>query len=224
MAPPFSVDDKTPLLDFHYAWSAEAATIPALASRLSTQMGAWKERLLAGARAELAYRTKNGFPFHGYQGSMTWTTAGQSPRLLSLAGAFEEYTGGAHGNYATRGLIWDSATGSEQTFAGLFIDAAAPAAVMTQRWCTALDAQRADNRQGQKLGGEFDDCPTLSDIVIVPTDADGDGTFESLRLIANPYTAGPYAEGYYKVELPVTPALVAALKPDYRASFEPQPQ
>lgn len=221
---PFTVDEKTPLLEFHYGWPAEAAAIPALAARLSTEMGAWKERLLAGARSELAYRNKNGFPFHGYQGSMSWITAGQSQRLLSLSGAFEEFTGGAHGNYATRGLFWDRTTVSEQAFADLFIDADAPVALLTQPWCKALDAERSEKRQGRKLGGEFDECPTLGDIVIIPTDGDANGRFEHLRLIANPYTAGPYSEGYYKVDLPITPAVIATLKPDYRASFEAQRQ
>jgi hypothetical protein len=221
---PFSADETTALLEFHYGWPAEAAAIPPLATRLSTEMDAWKERLLAGARSELAYRTKNGFPFHGYQGSMTWTTAGQSQRLLSLAGAFAEFTGGAHGNYATRALIWDRAAMMEQTVPALFVDAGAPAALLTETWCKALDDQRARKREGRKLGGEFDECPKLSDIVVVPADGDSNGRFEHLRLIANPYTAGPYSEGDYKVDLPVTPAVIAALKPEYRASFEPQRQ
>jgi hypothetical protein len=221
---PFHFDEATALLQFHYEWPVEVAAIPALSRRLSGEMESWRSRLNAGARSELDYRNKNGFPFHGYQGSMKWTAAGQSPRLLSLAGAFEEYTGGAHGNYGTRALLWDRATASEQTFAGLFMDKASPAALMTQPWCKALDAQRAEKRQGQKLGGEFDQCPKLGEIVIVPTDADANGAFESLRLIANPYTAGPYAEGSYTVDLPVTPAIIAALKPEYRASFELQRQ
>jgi len=47
---------------------------------------------------------------------------------------------------------------------------------------------------------------------------------EILRLIADPYVAGPYAEGNYTVDLAVTSAVIAALKPEYRASFELQPQ
>ena len=105
-----------------------------------------------------------------------------------------------------------------------FASPASPSALLTQPWCKALDAERAEKRQGQKLGGEFDACPKLSEISIVPTDADANGRFETLRLIADPYVAGPYAEGNYKVDLPVTPTLVAALKPEYLASFEVQRQ
>ena len=46
-----------------------------------------------------------------------------------------------------------------------------------------------------------------------------------LMLAASPYVAGPYAEGSYEIELAVTPDLIAALKGEYRDSFEAvQPQ
>jgi hypothetical protein len=35
-----------------------------------------------------------------------------------------------------------------------------------------------------------------------------------------PYEAGPYAEGAYEVTLPVSAAVVAAVKGEYRPSFE----
>ena len=66
----------------------------------------------------------------------------------------------------------------------------------------------------------FDDCPALSDIAIIPTDKSKDGRFDRFLLVASPYVAGPYAEGTYEIELPVTPELIAALKGDYRPSFE----
>ncbi len=54
----------------------------------------------------------------------------------------------------------------------------------------------------------------------MPTDKDKDGRFERLLLTASPYVAGPYAEGSYEIELAVTTDLIAALKGDYRGSFE----
>jgi hypothetical protein len=39
---------------------------------------------------------------------------------------------------------------------------------------------------------------------------------------ADPYVAGPYAEGDYDISLPVTAEVIAALKPAYRSSFEAQ--
>jgi hypothetical protein len=220
----FAFAETTPLLEFRYSWPAEVSAIPALAARFSADMESWKASLTNTATTDRAYRDTQGFPFNAYQGSKIWTTAGQSERLLSLSGAIDDYTGGAHGNHGTHGLIWDRVAGTEHAFADLFATPASPSALLTQPWCKALDAERAVKREGRKIGGEFDECPKLSEISIVPTDADANGRFETLRLIADPYVAGPYAEGNYKVDLPVTPALIAALKPDHRASFELQRQ
>lgn len=40
-----------------------------------------------------------------------------------------------------------------------------------------------------------------------------------IGLIADQYLAGSYAEGPYEITLPVTPAVIAAVKPEYRAGF-----
>ena len=49
--------------------------------------------------------------------------------------------------------------------------------------------------------------------------------FESLVLIASPYVAGPWVEGSYEINLPVTADLITALKSEYQGSFETaQPQ
>ena len=42
--------------------------------------------------------------------------------------------------------------------------------------------------------------------------------------MADPYVAGPYVEGSYEIELPVTGDLTAAISSDFRESFEVQPQ
>jgi hypothetical protein len=221
----FAFDDKTDLVEFHYAWPSEAAAIPVLAARLTKRMNDWRAKLLSSATEDKAYRDKNHFPFNAYTGSMDWTTAGQSPRLLSLSGKLDEYTGGAHGNHGTQALLWDRQAGGEIAFAGLFINADAPDALLHDLWCKALDAERTKKRgENAYEGGEFNRCPDLKELAIIPVDATGDGRFETVRLIADPYVAGPYAEGNYEVALPVRDALVAALKPEYRAAFEAQPQ
>ena len=69
-------------------------------------------------------------------------------------------------------------------------------------------------------GGMFDEGPGLDYIAIIPTDKDGNGRFERLLLVASPYVAGPYAEGSYEIELPVTGDLAAGIRDDYRSGFE----
>ncbi len=45
---------------------------------------------------------------------------------------------------------------------------------------------------------------------------------DEITFHADPYVAGPYAEGDYDIALPVTQAVIEALKPAYRSSFEAQ--
>jgi len=168
---------------------------------------------------------KEDFPFNPYSSSTDYKTAGASERLLSLSIDVAAYTGGAHGNYGTKGLLWDRWARKEIQTAGLFTAAANMDRLLTQPWCDALNKAREEKR-GEPVGGGgmFDDCPKLSDISIVPTDKNGDGKFDRLTLTADPYVAGPYVEGNYEIELPVTGDLIAAIRSDYRENFEAQPQ
>ena len=50
-------------------------------------------------------------------------------------------------------------------------------------------------------------------------DSNKDGKFDRLLLVASPYVAGPWVEGSYEIELPLTADLIAALKSEYRPSF-----
>lgn len=222
----FVHDEKNDLIEFHYGWSAEAAAVPQLVDRFSKDMNKGRTDLIVGAKEDKTLREKEGFEFHGYSSATDYTTAGQSPRLLSLSVDAAAYTGGAHGNYGTNGLLWDRQAVKEIKVADLFAESTNMDRLLTQRWCDALNKAREEKR-GEPVGGDgmFDDCPKLEDIAIVPTDMNGNGRFDRLTLTASPYVAGPYVEGSYEIELAATPDLIAALKVDYRDSFEAgQPQ
>lgn len=103
----FVFDEKNELIEFHYAWSAEAAAVPQLVDRFRKEMDKVKTELVAGAQADKAARDKQGDDFNGHTSSTDYTTAGQSDRLLSLQGEIGAYTGGAHGNHGTSPLLWD---------------------------------------------------------------------------------------------------------------------
>ena len=229
-APPpakaFVFDEKNELIEYHFAWSAEAAAVPQLVSRFQADMKKSKDELLAGAKEDKAFRDKEGYDFNGHQSSTDYKTSGQSGRLLSLTSDVGSYTGGAHGNYGTGGLLWDRQAATEIKVADLFAASANRDRLVTQRWCDALNKER-EKKRGEPVTGNdmFDECPKLDDIAIVPADQDGDGRFERLILTASPYVAGPYAEGSYEIDLTVTADLMAALKSEYREGFEiGQPQ
>jgi hypothetical protein len=221
----FAVDEKNELIEFHFAWSAEAAAVPKLVEQFRNDMAKAKAELLAGAREDKAMRDKEGYDFNPHTSSTDYKTAGQSARLLSLQGDIGSFTGGAHGNYGTSELLWDRLADKQVKFADLFAAAANMDRLLTQPWCDALNKAR-EQKRGEPVGGEgmFDECPPLSDVAIIPTDKDGNGKFERLQLIADPYVAGPYAEGNYEVELAVSGGLIAVLRSEYRESFEAQPQ
>ena len=226
-APPpraVTIDRVSATLEFTTSWPAEAAAIPALDRHLraETEKAFLKARKYAADELKVTREEKR--EFHKQSYLMAWSTAGQSKRLLSLQSERFTFDGGAHPNTDYGALLWDRALNREITVDSLFAAAGGLAAATRTAYCAALDAERLKRRQGVKLGGEFDECPKYADLAISPVDGDKDGRFERLDFVASPYTAGPYAEGEYPISLRVRPALIAALKPQFRAWFEAQRQ
>ena len=54
----FVFDEKNDLIEFHFAWSAEAAAVPQLVGRFEAEMKKAKDELLAGAKEDKAFRDK----------------------------------------------------------------------------------------------------------------------------------------------------------------------
>ncbi|MCL6728640.1 PdaC/SigV domain-containing protein [Sphingomonas hankyongi] len=224
LAAPAKVERNSKALEFSYEWPAEAAAIPALSKRFRGDLDRAFRRASADARDDqkLAEEQKRDFNPHFY--SMNWTTSGQSASLLSLESGLGVFTGGAHPNAVYGALLWDRRLRREIKFGDQFLQPGAFATLTRTAYCKKLDAERLKRREGEKLGGEFDKCPPFSDLAIAPADSDKDGRFDIIRFTASPYTAGPYAEGEYVLELPMTRQLMAAIKPVYRSSYEPQRQ
>lgn len=215
-ATPFSVRDKGQYGQFEFSWSSEASAVPALVARLRTELAREKARTIDGGKRDYSMRRM------GWQSVTSYTTRGETPRLLSLAREYWAFTGGAHGNGATTALLWDRRLGKEIPFASLFSNGNGFEAIIRGPYCRALDRQRAEKRGGSAALGtvpEFDSCPALKDVAIIPGSAGRQGRFTEIHLIAAAYTAGPYVEGEYDTVVPVSRPLIAALKPQYRPSF-----
>jgi hypothetical protein len=214
----FSRVEKTPLLDFTYEWPLEAAAIPALANRFTKDMETAHKDALETAEEDQSARKGMNFDFHEHQFSRQWVTAGQTASLLSLVSTTSAYTGGAHPNHGSGALLWDRKADREIKLADLFT--VPMGTLFTDPWCKGIDKARLDRRQGERMDGPFDTCPPLSDLAIVPADTDQDGKFDRLRFLADPYVAGPYAEGDYEVTFAIQPSWLAAIRPEWRSSFE----
>jgi len=222
---PHKVVRNTPALDFNYEWPPEAVAIPALDLRFYTEAKKALAEAQANAREDqqLAKQQKRDFNQHDY--SMQWTTSGQTPRLLSLQSELGSFEGGAHPNTAYGALLWDRSLKREIKVDSLFLRSGAFTALTRTSYCAALNKERNKRRQGEKLDlPEFNACPKYSELAIAPVDTNKNGRFDTIDFVASPYTAGPYVEGEYSIPVPVTSQLIAAIKPDYRNSFERQRQ
>jgi len=211
-------------LDFTFEWPAEAAAIPALDHRLYNEAKRNLAEAQANAREDQALARQQKRDFNPHLFSMTWTTAGQSPRLLSLQSDLGTFTGGAHPNSNQGSLLWDRKLNKEIGFISIFLRAVAFANLTRDAYCSALNKQRRKRREGEVLEGEFSKCPQYSELAIAPVDKNKNGRFETIQFVASPYVAGPYVEGEYELDLPVTTQLIAAIRPEFRNSFERQRQ
>src|SRR4051812_22734888 len=114
-ARPFKYAYKSKYAQFDFSWSSEAAAVPALVKRFHAELRKAKADTIDGGKQESEFR-----PGIGWESSTKITTSGQSPPLLSLSRTYWAFTGGAHGNGRTTGLLWDRRLGEEISFASLF--------------------------------------------------------------------------------------------------------
>ncbi|MEO6198412.1 MAG: DUF4163 domain-containing protein [Sphingomicrobium sp.] len=216
---------KNSLLEWDVSWPAEVSAIPALLASIRDPALKVKRDLLKTAAADRIDRKKQGFPFFAYSSSSEVALAGDSGRLLSLTEEVSEFTGGAHPNSGMVAILWDRNRSRKVNVASLF-RAGDPAlqTLLRKNYCAALTKERRKRRgaEGAVAGADdpFNQCPKFGELALVPEGKAGK-PFAAIMVHADPYVAGPYVEGDYDIDLPVTAALVAALKPQYRASFEP---
>jgi hypothetical protein len=220
---PFQLKEKGRDVDFRYRWAAEAAAIPSLQRKLRAELRTDRARTAARARADRQSALKANYPFHQHFFDRSITFGGQSARLASFADQRSTYTGGAHPNSGTTTILWDRQRGAETSFRALFRNS--PAAILRPAYCKGLAAERQRKMGSAKPSGIYGEtCPDPLKLTIIPEDKNRDGRFDVVNVTADPYAVGSYAEGYYIVMLPVTRALIAALKPEFRASFDSQRQ
>ena len=226
---PFKTQYRSSTAEFEYSWPSEVSAVPRLVALFRADMREKKAAIIAGGKEYAEMRKESGLVSGvPYQHSTAIETAGQSARLLSLRLDVYEFTGGAHGNYWTNARLWDRSARKTIDATAVFRSGSNFILPLRAAFCGALDEERKKRRGGESASGtsitEFDTCPTLSDVAFFPADEDKDGRFDHFTLVAAPYVAGPYAEGAYEIDVPVSKTLAAALKSEYRASFEIQPQ
>lgn len=224
-AKPVDFDDSSQIeggeRTFSYSWPAAVSAIPALAARLEQdrdeqlvqQKAEWNETL-AQAPADCATCRNRSY-------SEEWQVVADLPDWLSLSSKLSLYTGGAHGTYGRTSLVWDKDAGVGMSGVDMFKSPVALETALGSRLCSALNTQRA-RRRGEPVPPAsrdmFDACPGIDQATVFVGSGNG-RTFDRIGIYFGPYVAGPYAEGEYELDFPVTSAIIDAVKPEYARAF-----
>ena len=210
---------KTPVYEFTYSYPAAAGRIPALKAWLDKDAAEGQASIAQSAREGKADAKKEGYDFNSYDAETDWQVVTDLPKWLSLSGTSGDYTGGAHPNHGPVALLWNKVGGRKMDAVDLFTSKAALTKAIQARFCAELNKQREDKR-GEAVNPKdlFGDCldPAKEVVILGSTDR---AHFTRIGVLMGPYEAGPYAEGDFEVTLPVTDAVIAAVKPEYRADF-----
>ncbi|WP_298464593.1 DUF4163 domain-containing protein [uncultured Erythrobacter sp.] len=208
------------LMKFSYSWPAEAVAIAPLDAAMEIRAKTEQEKFEAMTVEAKADAEQYDYPYRPYDFSKNWAVAADTPGFLSLAAANYTYTGGAHGNSVFDSMIWDRKTEAVMVQTDMFVSPQELGTAVREDYCTGLRAKQME-RLGSSVANEtgaFDNCPTLDELVVVVGSSNGEA-FDQVDLLAAPYVAGSYVEGSYQVTVPVTQAVMQAVKPEYRAAF-----
>ena len=218
-----AINEKVGEIQFDYSWPQAAADIPALDSWLRGNGEHLRRQTMVGGRADEAEAKKAGYPFRGHSYEEHWNVVADVPTLLVMQSEGYVFTGGAHGMPIVTTLLWDKADGKRLPASAL-MDMAVLDRGLSDRFCTALDAERAKRRGEPVKSGdpnqlaEFVQCVDLGKQTILPVSLRG-RALDTIRVVIMPYEAGPYSEGIYQLDLPVDAAVMQAVKPAYKDAF-----
>ncbi len=221
-APASKVNETNDLVEFAYAYPRDAATIPELAAFLDSDRATKRDALIAAATRDKDAAEKGGFPYRRHSHLQSWQRITSTPRFLSLSAEIETYMGGAHGMTGFDTLIWDRNHRKQRKPLDLFKSGEAFDAAIHDAFCAGI--KRAKAAKGivadEAPGSPFAKCPPASAQTVWLGSSDG-RHLDRLTIAIAPYEIGPFAEGSYKINLPVTGALAKAVKDEFARDFLP---
>lgn len=204
-AAPAGYESKTQYADVSLTLPAELKAHPDLHARLYAEEVRKLKQFAEGAQGEL---TEAGAATDRpkYENTVTLTAAAETAKLFSLKRTSFDYSGGAHPNTLTSGILWDKALKRQIGLADLFRKGADLTA-LDQALCSALNtAKRARVPDGASI--TFDSkpfaCPRVASTPFVLSPGDATGKAAGLTFLIGPYQAGPYVEGGYELAIPAT--------------------
>jgi len=218
-AAPMGFEDKTPYADVKLTLPEAIKPQTDLHARLFAEEVRKLRQFTEGAQSD---RTEAGSEPDRpkYENTVTVTAAAETAKLFSLKRTSYDYSGGAHGNTLTSGVLWDKALKRQIGLADLFRKGADLTA-LDQALCTALNsAKRARVPDGAPitLDSKPFACPRVSTTAFVLAPGTVDGKAAGLTFLIGPYQAGPYVEGGYEIAVPAA-VFRSLLVPAYAGEF-----
>lgn len=217
---PLTFKQSDPAADVGLILAAEIGQYPVLHAMLYDREVAQLKAF--AARAEADRKQNDGtFPWRPYDGQREWTLAAATPSLVSLRGSWFDYTGGAHPNHGSTGLLWDVKAETEIKPSALFRPGA-DMKVLDKAICDAVAVAKSHREGASPLDSVFG-CPKWSDTELALAPSTEAGKIGGLIVLIDPYVVGSYAEGDYEVTIPLS-AFRALLAPAYGGIFGGSPK
>ena len=205
-AAPMNFVSKTPYADVRLTLPDAIRPQTDLHARLYAEEVRRLRQFIEGAQGEL---TEAGADTDRpkYEKTITVTVAAETGKLFSLKRVDFDYSGGAHPNTLTSGVLWDKALKRRLGLADLFRKNT-DLTILDQALCSAINAAkraRVPDSVSITLGGPpGSSCPRAADTAFVLAPGTTPGKAAGLIFFIGAYQVGPYAEGGYEIALPAT--------------------
>lgn len=204
-AAPMAFESKTPWANVSLQLPQGLKGQPDLHARLYAEEVRKLRQFIEGAQGE---RTEagNDVDLPPYENTIQLSVAGQTGKLFSLKRVAFDFSGGAHPNTLTSGILWDKALKRQIGFADLF-RRGVDLTVLDQALCSAINGAkraRVPDSASVTLGGKEWACPRASVTEFVLTPGTAPGKAAGLTFLVGPYQVGPYVEGGYEIAIPAS--------------------
>lgn len=222
-AAPMGFDQKTEFATVRLTLPASIKPQTDLHARIYAQEVRILRQFMEGAQADRSEAGgEEGLP--AYEKTVTFATALETGKLISLQRVDFDFSGGAHPNTVSTGVLWDKALKRMLTPADLFRKGA-DLSVLDQALCSAVNAAkraRVPDSTSLAIGGKDFACPLALDTPFILAAGTVPGKAGGLIFLIGPYQIGPYAEGAYEIVLPQA-VFRSLLAPAYADEFAGQP-
>lgn len=203
-AAPMAFESQTPYADVRLTLPDAIKPQTDLHARLYAEEVRLLRQFTEGAQGEL---TEAGADTDRpkFEKTVTVTAAVETGKLLSLKRVDFDYSGGAHPNTLTSGILWDKALKRRIGLTDL-LRRDADLTLLDQALCSAINAARrarVPDSASINLGGRpGSSCPRAADTAFVLAPGTVPGKAAGLIFLIGPYQVGSRAEGAYEIALP----------------------